>query len=209
MNIDSKSNLAKLLTEDISVEHANVETAYFDLKERKIVLPNWKDMPEFMYDLLIGHEVGHALVTPLEGWHDATCNESSAFKGFLNVVEDARNERLVKQRYPKLCQVILQGVQSIIQKDFFGVKDRDPATLSLIDRINLHYKVGSMLNLSFTADEQRFLDAIDVAETWEDVEQIARELFDFAKEEMQQQSQMPDLSDQEGDDQDSGRIYAE
>ena len=66
-----------------------------------------------------------------------------------------------------------------------------------------------MLNLSFTADEQRFLDAIDVAETWEDVEQIARELFDFAKEEMQQQSQMPDLSDQEGDDQDSRRIYAE
>ena len=119
MNIDSKSNLAKLLaTEDISVEHANVETAYFDLKERKIVLPNWKDMPEFMYDLLIGHEVGHALVTPLEGWHDATCNEGPAFKGFLNVVEDARNERLVKQRYPVPCQVILQGVQSIIQKRF-------------------------------------------------------------------------------------------
>ena len=204
MNIDSKSNLAKLLaTEDISVEHANVETAYFDLKERKIVLPNWKDMPEFMYDLLIGHEVGHALVTPLEGWHDATCNEGPAFKGFLNVVEDARNERLVKQRYPGLVKSFYKAYSLLYKKDFFGVKDRDPATLSLIDRINLHYKVGSMLNLSFTADEQRFLDAIDVAETWEDVEQIARELFDFAKEEMQQQSQMPDLSDQEGDDQDS------
>ena len=34
---------------------------------------------------------------------------------------------------------------------------------------------------------------------------IARDRFDFAKEEMQQQSQMPDLSDQEGDDQDSRR----
>ena len=90
------------------MEHANVETAYFDLKERKIV-PNWKDMPEFMYDLLIGHEVGHALVTPLEGWHDATCNEGSAFKGFLNVVEDARNERLVKQRYPAFVKSFYKG----------------------------------------------------------------------------------------------------
>ena len=36
MNIGSKSQLAKLLaTEDISVEHANVETAYFDLKAPK------------------------------------------------------------------------------------------------------------------------------------------------------------------------------
>lgn len=204
MNIDSKSNLAKLLaTEDITVEHANVDTAYFDLKERKIVLPNWKDMPAFMYDLLIGHEVGHALVTPMRGWHDATCNEGPAFKSFLNVVEDARNERLVKQRYPGLVKSFYKAYSVLYKKDFFGVKDRDPATLPLIDRINLHYKVGSMLNLSFADDEQRFVDAIDVAETWEDVEQIARELFGFAKEEIQQQQpQMPDQSEQ-SDDEDS------
>ena len=74
MNMGSKSQLAKLLaTEDISVEHANVETAYFDLKARKVVLPNWKDMPPELYDLLL--EIGHRLVTPLEGWHDATCSE--------------------------------------------------------------------------------------------------------------------------------------
>ena len=42
MNIGSKSQL-QVVTEDISVEHANVETAYFDLKARKVVLPNWKD----------------------------------------------------------------------------------------------------------------------------------------------------------------------
>ena len=54
MNIGSKSQLTKLLaTEDISVEHANVETAYFDLKARKVVLPNWKDIPPELYDLLL------------------------------------------------------------------------------------------------------------------------------------------------------------
>ena len=99
MNIESKSYLAKLLaTEDIGVEHRNVPTAAFDLKSRTVILPNWKDMPAFLYDLFVGHEVGHALVTPAEGWHDAICREGSSFKGYLNVVEYARNDRLVKQR---------------------------------------------------------------------------------------------------------------
>ena len=65
------------------MEHANVETAYFDLKARKVVLPNWKDMPPELYDLLLGHEIGHALVTPLEGWHDATCSEGFPSNHFL------------------------------------------------------------------------------------------------------------------------------
>ena len=112
MNINSKSKLAKLLaTEDISLEHRNVPTAYFDLKERKVVLPNWKDMPVFLQDLLIGHEIGHALVTPQEGWHDAVCESGAAFKSYLNVIEDARNERLVKQRYPGLAKSFYQGYQ--------------------------------------------------------------------------------------------------
>ena len=65
MNIGSKSQLAKLLaTEDISVEHANVETAYFDLKARKVVLPNWKDMPPELYDLLLGTTRSVTLLLP-------------------------------------------------------------------------------------------------------------------------------------------------
>ena len=112
MDITSKSYLAKLLaTEDVSIEHRNVPTAYFDLKSRKIVLPNWKDMPDFLYDLLIGHEVGHALVTPAEGWHSASSSKGANFKSFLNVVEDVRNERLVKIRYPGLVKSFYKGYQ--------------------------------------------------------------------------------------------------
>ena len=207
MNIGSKSQLAKLLaTEDISVEHANVETAYFDLKARKVVLPNWKDMPPELYDLLLGHEIGHALVTPLEGWHDATCSEGPAFKSFLNVVEDARNERLVKQRYPGLVKSFYKGYSILHKKDFFGIGDRDVNTLPLIDRINLHYKVGSFANVSFTAEEQIWLNAIDAAEEWDEVEQIARDLFALAKQDMQDQPQsqtMPEQSDDVEEDDDA------
>lgn len=66
MEIERKSTLAKLLaTENITLEHKKVPTAYFDLKERKVVLPILKsDISNELYDLFIGHEVSHALNHP-------------------------------------------------------------------------------------------------------------------------------------------------
>ena len=103
----SKSMLAKLLAqEDITVVHRTVSTAQFDLKNRTMTLPIWNDMDGDLYDLLVGHEIGHALYTPLEGWHNSVVsnNKNKAFKGFLNVVEDARIEKLVKRKFPGLAK---------------------------------------------------------------------------------------------------------
>jgi hypothetical protein len=94
MLVQSKSLLAKLLAaENITVEHRKTQTAYFDPKNRVMVLPMWKDMSSDLYDLLLGHETGHALYTPSDGWHNAIkSGVSRAFKTFLNVVEDVRIE---------------------------------------------------------------------------------------------------------------------
>ena len=60
-----KSQLAKLLaTEDIIVEHKDVETAQFNVHTRELLLPMWDRASEDVYDMLVGHEVGHALFTP-------------------------------------------------------------------------------------------------------------------------------------------------
>ena len=62
-----KSQLAKLLaTEDIVVEHKNVETAQFNTDTRVLILPIWEKASNDVYDMLVGHEVGHALFTPNE-----------------------------------------------------------------------------------------------------------------------------------------------
>ena len=84
--IESKSILAKCLaTEDISIVHdPKAPTAAFDVKARTLYLPLWKEMSPALYDLFIGHEVGHAHETPAEGWHDAVCH-AMAKKNFLNV----------------------------------------------------------------------------------------------------------------------------
>ena len=63
--VESKSQLARLMAnENILVEHRNVPTAGFLLDKRTLICPIWKDMSGHLYDLLLGHEVGHALETP-------------------------------------------------------------------------------------------------------------------------------------------------
>ena len=72
VNRATKDILAKCMAmEDLRVIHdANAETAYFDTKNRVLCLPIWKDMSNSTYDMLVGHEVSHALHTPMEGWQD-------------------------------------------------------------------------------------------------------------------------------------------
>ena len=58
-----KSQLAKLLaTEDLVVEHKQVEPASFNVETRVLVLPLWEKASNSIYDMLVGHEVGHALL---------------------------------------------------------------------------------------------------------------------------------------------------
>ena len=183
MQIQQKSLLAKLLsTENITVEvKADLPTAAFDPTSRTMFIPKWKDMPTCMQDLLIGHEVGHVHETPAEGWHDAIC-EDQTLKSFLNVVEDARIERKVKTRYPGLVRNFYAGYRELFERDFFGVKDIDVNALPLIDRINLHFKVGSFLNVQFSDAERPFVERCATTETWEEVEELARELHGKAQE---------------------------
>ena len=59
-----KSQLAKLLaTEDLIVEHKQVEPASFTVETRVLVLPLWEQASSAVYDMLFAHEVGHALFT--------------------------------------------------------------------------------------------------------------------------------------------------
>ncbi|NBP16740.1 hypothetical protein EBU95_20530, partial [bacterium] len=61
--IDSKSLLAKLMaTENLTIENRNVPTASFDVKNRILTVPTLdNNISSQLYDLFMGHEVGHAL----------------------------------------------------------------------------------------------------------------------------------------------------
>ena len=120
-----KSQLAKLLaTEDLVVEHKQVQTAQFDVHSRVLTLPLWERASGTVYDMLVGHEVGHALYTPDEwGWRDRIPQQ------FVNVVEDARIEKLMKRKYAGIAKTFYRGYNELNEKDFFEIENED---LSLI-----------------------------------------------------------------------------
>ena len=175
-----KSILAKLLAqENLSIEHRKTATASFDPVNRVLCLPIWKDMSSDLYDLLVGHEVGHAWETPPKGWHTAIEEKGKGFKSFLNVVEDARIERAIKNRYPGLRAPFYRGYNELMQQDFFGLDKMkvDLKDLTLIDRLNLHFKVGPFINVPFHDEEQIYVDRMNNLSTWDEVYQLASELY--------------------------------
>lgn len=211
MSISHKSTLAKLLaTENLRIEHQKVPTAMFDLKNRTLILPIWKDMSTDLYDLLIGHEVGHALFTPAQGWHGEIDARGMGIKSYLNVLEDARIERKIKDKFPGIRKNFFAGYQELFDNNFFGVKDYDISKLRLIDRINLHYKVGSLLAAPFSDDERKYLARVDALETWDDVAALAVELYELAKSEPEydfdSSTFMGEMMETSGDDDAAGDV---
>ena len=184
----SKSILARLLaSEDIDVQHQPVETASFDIESRVLTLPMWDSMTNELYDMLVGHEVAHALYTPNGAEALMSAIESidsnpqawNIVKSYLNIVEDARIERLMQDRFPGLRRDFKRGYRQLMDSGIFGEIDT-PADMSFADRINLHYKLGRFISVPFSNVEQGFIDRIDVADSWEEVVEISRELYELA-----------------------------
>ena len=182
--VESKSQLAKLLaTENLTVEHQKLSTAKFDPMNRVLYCPIWKDMSGALYDLLMGHEVGHALYTPAAGWHDAVSSLGKKYKGFLNVVEDARIEKKIKRKFPGIRASFVKGYQNLLDRDFFGIKERDVNGMSFIDRLNIHTKSAGATEIIFNHEESMLVRQVEACETWEDVLLVTKAVFDYSKHE--------------------------
>ena len=203
-----KDNLARLMAgENLTVVHRKTPTAYFDLKNRLLCCPIFKeDISPELYDLFMGHEVGHALWTPYEGVHSAV-TKNKTLKGYLNVIEDVRIERKIRNKYQGLRKSFFTAYNELMEMDFFGVKGKNLQELSLIDKINLITKCGSRINIKLTKEEQFFLDWAMKCETWEEVEECATAIYEWSKEnetrtEQDEQlvPQMFDIGDDEEDE---------
>ena len=178
-NLEVKGTLAKLLaTEDIVVEHRPVETAQFDVDNRVLTLPIW-DASNNIIDVLVSHEVGHALFTPNV---DPVCE---APKQILNITEDVRVEKLMKRKYLGIGKSFYRGYKELNDMDFFELDDLD--TYNLADKINLHFKIGAFLGVKFTPQEQEIVNVVEKSETFEDAIAAAEALYNFCKQEQERE----------------------
>jgi hypothetical protein len=189
-----KSQLARLLaTEDLVVEHKKVSTACFNVHTRVLTLPLWERASNIVYDLLVGHEVGHALFTPDEDWSE-TCKVPQQF---INVCEDARVEKLMKRKYAGLSKTFFGGYKELNEEDFFQLEGEDISNFNLADRANLYFKVGNFVILDFSPEEKEIIDLIGSAETFADALIAAEELYKYCKKEKEQQQKVANFDSHE------------
>ena len=197
--IKHKSTLAKLLAkENITVQYGNYKTAWFDIKNRILGIPLWKDMGKDVADLFIGHEVGHALFTPYEGWHDSPEKLEGCPRTYINVIEDARIERHIKDAYVGLVAPMARGYKKLFDDDFFGVdEDLDWDEVKLIDKINLKAKVGAHLEVPMNDEEMVYYNRSMKTETFDEVLDLVRDILAYTKENQQELMTPPPMGSQD------------
>ena len=177
---ETKSLLAKLMAaEDINVEYRNnVTTAAFNTENRTLIMPIFKDISDSTTDLFLGHEVGHALYTP-EGAITEIVKKGKAYKSLVNIVEDARIEKMIQAKFPGLSRNFYDGYSELMDKNFFGLNGRDVNDLNFIDRINIHFKIGTRAGVEFTDEEQVFVDRISKLRHFDESVTVADDLVKY------------------------------
>ena len=221
---DSKRAVARLMArENITVQVLDgADTARFDTVRRVLTIPNWSKMTVDQADLLLAHEVGHALFTD-NAWIAEVKGTKGLFS-YINVVEDARIERKMKAAFPGLARVFYNGYSQFHQNGpiFQGTRThlKHPrtgamipiASMSLIDRINLHFKIGAFVDVPFAHDERGWVAKIERVSSLADVIEIAKALHALAKDRAETAQDQPeatppsapqDSQDQDSQDQDS------
>ena len=200
--LEKKSVLARLLAnENISVRQGNFDTAFFDVENRVLGLPRWKEMSGDLYDLLVGHEVGHALYTP-------SIKEELFVKGvpfaYVNVVEDIRIEKAMLAKYPGLVSNFKRGYLELLEKDIFGIKDRDINTMGFMDRLNIKAKGRDLVDVQFSEEEMPYFKMAMGVKTFKDVENVCRALVDWLGQKQDQDDPKQDPSAQGDSSEESG-----
>ena len=220
VNLDVKGNLAKLIaTENIIVQHNKVETASFDVKNRVLTLPIFKEQKGDVYDMLIAHECAHALYTPHKAWEEIATDKE--LRAYVNVLEDTRIDKLIQKKYPGVVRNYQNGYDILDKKNFFGLLGKDiNKDLMLIDKINMRSKSLNRLPFIFAPEDNKWLAKVDSIVTFDDVVALAKDMIDWQKKQVEQMKKLPDfdqhviaknydLTDDEEDSDDVGNAYSE
>ena len=194
INLNVKGTLAKLLaSENIIVQHNKVQTASFDVKNRILTLPIFKEQSGDVYDMLIAHECSHALFTPYEEWEGITDSE---LRSYVNVIEDTRIDKLIQAKYPGVVKNYMNGFDILEKKNFFGLMGKDVnKDLMIIDKINIKSKSLNRVPFSFTDQDNQWLAKVDKVVTFDDALNLAKEMLAWQKEQVEEMQKLPNFDE--------------
>jgi len=194
INLNVKGTLAKLLaSENITVQHNKVQTASFDVKNRILTLPIFKEQSGDVYDMLIAHECSHALFTPYKEWEGI---EDQELRSYVNVIEDTRIDKLIQAKYPGVVKNYMNGFDILEKKNFFGLYGKDVnKDLMIIDKINIRSKSLNRVPFSFSEQDNQWLSKVDSVVTFKDVLDLAKEMLAWQKEQVEEMQKLPNFDE--------------
>ena len=106
---------------------------------------------------------------------------------FVNVIEDARIDKLIQKKYTNLTDDYLKVLIRCIK--IFS-KNKDLSQYALIDKINLYYKSSKRMNFNFTPKEMILVNAVDKCKTFDDVLKLSEEILGYCKKELEKKPQL-------------------
>ena len=184
----------------ISIEYGDVQTAYYDLENNVITLPNYVLDDIDLFIRFGTHEAAHSLFTPkfFYSEHNTTSHSYSNTRSVtvngktyelsrdlfscINIVEDIRIEKLIRQHFPGLIAPYRRSAEKLSKTRQWSMLLRVKGNqdvfdeLSLADKINLKSKFKEFLNdVDMTDREYAILKYLSKASSFNDV--LVRSLF--------------------------------
>lgn len=181
---DAFNTLVRMMAgERFLIVHRNVRSASIDLVSRVITLPLWSEETPEVAMFFRMHECAHALFTPPQGYHGQNLKyfKNRLFTSYLNVIEDARIDRLMKRRFKGYAKMYDTGYIHLFRRDFFGTTDIKAINeYNLIDRINVKSKTGfSEIEMKSPEESKLFLKVMST-ETFDDVIEATKSVYEHA-----------------------------
>lgn len=184
------------------VRSKSAPTAYINLNTNTITVPYFCIDDKDTFLLMLAHEVSHAMHTPPDWYkihnegHISLINSDRLMNICLNIVEDIRIERLIRRKFPGFVSTFVRGYQKLLGSDFFSLDAWDE--FKIHDRVNAYAKLNKNLPYALTDREMSIYRYVADTETFDDVREKARYLYNIVKEEIMK-DRIPQSSEGDGD----------
>lgn len=182
-----------MLGEKITVYSGKYSTAAFDLDKRVIFIPVFEGVSMDFYEMVLLHEVGHGLYTPGSKHGDASMvkraeevvpgNQPLGFS-YINVIEDARIERKVCEKFRGAKRSLVKGYNEVYNKDILQIKsvyEKSKDKLLMIDLLNTKAKLGENMDVPLCDVGMGFYDRMMATDTFDEVVELSKEVYEWSK----------------------------
>lgn len=188
-----------LARENVAIEYSTTaKTAFFDIQNRIITLPLYEFLGPVENQMLTSHEVGHAKFSKysLEEFEEY----SSKYGTLFNIIEDIYIESAMKREYPGLNKIFKEAYSTLCQQNMFGTEGLDTSKLDFFNKLNLFFKVGHCLPISFSQEESEYVAKCYTLSSNEDVINLCQEIIEHFKANKREMANSNEESTKESND---------